>query len=285
MSRIQVAIFGAATSRRSTKQKRVAILALFVGIGLLAFLFSVDAFLYSLVSLILTIVALAFVIAGAFILSKTPWRSPDEGSGRITIRLQYLIVCLLWLVFLGLYVASSYFAELRAEGRTARAESADASCAPGVLLDLAQQTPALGATLQGAGRPGACTAQWMRVVSGSNSRRCLLLDDGKKREWYCLINGGGKKGILPFGSFGIHDGGLIVARTAYGHSSAFVYPHSFPRSKIAKTEEDPEEKFLWDLEGSYMLLMLYLFLGSPFFQLIVSRTYRQQELMRGPAID
>jgi hypothetical protein len=268
--RIRVYLSRAKETSRSRGGVRAAtILALFVGIGLSVFLFLTRSWFYFPFQ---SAVTLCFDISGIFLLSARGWRDPVTGRAQRPANNSALlfVLFLLWASFLGLYFLGPNFALLLREGQIARTESADPSCDAGLLRSLANKPAALGSTaLVQDGSPRACTVQWTRAVGGFGSRNCLQLESASKREYYCIAYRQIRFRFLSLGSSGIQSGDMIVARTAFGRPSAFLYPSKTlsrmlfdPRGEIAKMVEDPEEKYDEHLGNAFALLLLYLFLGA-----------------------
>jgi hypothetical protein len=242
----------------------VAILTLLVGFGLSIFLFLTHSWFYGF---FFTAVTLLFDVCGIFLLSKIGWRrlvarSPSAMSGNPVLFLSLFGV---WAALLGLYFSGPYFSQLLQEGQIARVETSDPSCSPGLLRGLAKQPSSLGAATDPASH-SVCTVEWTRAVSGFSSRSCLLLDSGRSQTRYCLAN------IYATSSFdrnGLHYGDMIVAQTAFGKPSAFLYPSRtvarhlvYPRGEIAKTGDDPDNRYFRHVESTFMYLLFYLLFGS-----------------------
>lgn len=251
---------------------------LFVGIGLSVFLGLTRSWFYFSS---FSAAALCFDIAGIFLLCKIGWpglakRSAQQHSGSPVLSIALFVG---WALFLGLYFFGANFAELLREGQRARVESSNPSCSSSLLRSLAKQPAALGSAtlIQDSADRQACRVQWTRVVGGVRSRSCLQLESLSKREVYCVTYSQIRFELSSFESNGIHDGDMIVARTAFGHPSGFLYPSKtfgrllfHPGGEIVKTNEDPEQKYYEHLGISFMLLLYYLVLGSIFVGRIVA---------------
>jgi hypothetical protein len=260
------------TSHSRGRARAATTFTLFVGIGLSVFLFLTrSCFDFPFFSA----ATLCFDISGIFLLQKIGWHGLVSRSvqRRSSNSLLFLVLFLLWASFFGAYFAGPNFEQLRNEGQTARIESSDPSCSPRLLRSLAKKPDAVGsaALTQDPTHQGVCTVQWTRVVDGFKSRSCLQLESNSRREYYCLTHLQILYRFASFESNGIHYGDLIVARTAFGRPSAFLCPSKTftrllfdPRGEIAKTTEDPEQKYSEHLESTFTFLFWYLSLGSVF---------------------
>jgi hypothetical protein len=253
-------------SSLSKNHVRITIAALFVGLGLSLFLTATHSWFYRL---FFTAIALFFDLSGIFLFSKIGGRSLLAGSESGTwYRLLFTGLLVLWGWLLFSYCRGSDYAQLLQEGEFAQREASDPTCSPNQVRVLAGLPHDFGPAYPppGTASEGICTVQWMRVA-GFETRSCVVLESGSGQAVYCL----GRGRIRRFFNWnGLRRGDMVVARTVLGRPSAFfLYPSTsldrillHPRGEIVKTVNDPDVVYLWHLEQTFMLLFVYLLLGT-----------------------
>lgn len=248
-----------------TNRVRITIAAAFVGLGLSVFLTALHSWFYSF---FFTALTLFFDLCGIFLLSKIGWRPFIASENGAAYRLLFAGLFVVWGMFLIRYCQGADYAQLVQEAQTARREAADTGCSSSVLRVLSGLPKDFGPAYppSGTASEGICKVQWMRVA-GFDTHSCVVLENGGRQADYCLGMG---RVRWHFDWNGLQRGDMIVARTAFGQPSAFFLSPSrslqrvllSPRGEVVKTAQDPDTRYLWHLESSFMTLFLYLLLGT-----------------------
>lgn len=260
------------TARKQQKEKLtprdfgcLGAACLFVGGGQAGFLSYMHAWFYGFFStgfaIFLISVSVIFLLAA----TSGSWAHRPQSAKR---RLSLWAVLLAWAGIAYLYMTGPAFSELVRESQLARAYREDPSCDPAKLRDLAKRghDSKNEATVTNAASDAICILGWAKVAGKAAYHSCLLLQGPGLTGEYC---GGFRHRPNNLDWNNIHVGDSLVAQTAYGRPSYYLYQSEVDVTGLVSAgrvffqpNSSPEWQYGAHFANAFVFLSIYLALGA-----------------------
>jgi len=243
---------------------------LFIGLGMSAFLFLTHSWFSGVVTTGLTILvtSTSVLVCLSRISPNSPSRTVTTTNSRVRkSRLPYAVLLAAWVAPLWFYIASGAPMNLAHQSELARAYGAYPSCQASVLRELARHTPNFDAPRgdQDTAIHAICRVGWSRITAKSSFHYCLSLAGSGLDGVFCSSTR-----RQPHPAWGnIRVGEAVVAQTAYGHPSSYLYQSDDipdrifdPHGVLFESSTNPDQMFDLHFVQAFIAWSFYLCLGA-----------------------